>query len=145
MNGCIASGKLDAAKKTPEQIHIGAMTTFMMPDTPSTVCARLAVSSPRPPKVIAPSSDTAARAPGEPSIGTPNSRRAKPTSTTSSSPSSTRRAVTRAARYWWRRIGVAISRLSSLRERCTTSVKPMPHMPVPMMFMPSRPGISQSM
>ena len=76
------------------------MTTFMMPETPSIVCARLAVSSPMPPKVIAPSSDTTARLASEPSMGTPNSSRAKPTSATTSSASSTRRAVTSAARYW---------------------------------------------
>ena len=43
------------------------------------------------------------------------------------------------------RIGVAIRRFSSLRVRAWTTEKPMPHIPVPMMFMPRRPGISQSM
>ena len=44
-----------------------------------------------------------------------------------------------------RDIGVAASRLSTRRLRAWTMEKPMPHIPVPMMFMPSRPGISQSM
>ena len=37
MNGWSASGNRDAEKKTPEKIHIGSMTRFINPDTPSTV------------------------------------------------------------------------------------------------------------
>ena len=42
-------------------------------------------------------------------------------------------------------MGVATIRFSSLRDRAITMPNPSPHMPVPMMFMPSRPGTSQSM
>ena len=48
MNGCSASGKFDEAKNTPERIHIGRMTRLSIPDSPSTVFARLAASRPMP-------------------------------------------------------------------------------------------------
>ncbi len=44
-----------------------------------------------------------------------------------------------------RGIGVATSRFSSLRVRAVTMAKLVLHIPVPMMFMPSSPGTSQSM
>ena len=49
-----------------------------------------------------------------------------------------------APRIWPRRTGAATSRFRSLPLRATTSEKPMPHMPVPMMFMPSSPGTRKS-
>ena len=42
-------------------------------------------------------------------------------------------------------MGVATRRLSSLPLRATTIEKPMPHMPVPIRFMPSSPGTRKSM
>jgi len=44
----------------------------------------------------------------------------------------------------YRSIGVALSRLSTLRRRRSTAVKPTPHMLLPMMFKPSSPGMTQS-
>jgi len=40
--------------------------------------------------------------------------------------------------------GAAIKRLRRLPLRATTSEKPMPHIPVPIRFMPSRPGTRKS-
>ena len=37
MTGSTASGKRDDEKNTPETIHIGIMTRFVMPDTASIV------------------------------------------------------------------------------------------------------------
>ena len=45
---------------------------------------------------------------------------------------------------WLRRTGAATSRFSRLPLRATTSEKPMPHMPVPIRFMPSSPGTRKS-
>jgi len=42
------------------------------------------------------------------------------------------------------RIGLATSRLSSLRIRDCTIENPMPHMLVPMIVRPTMPGMSQS-
>ena len=53
--------------------------------------------------------------------------------------------MTSDARKCERRMGVAIIRFSSLRDRDATMPNPSPHMPEPMMFMPSRPGTIQSM
>ena len=44
-----------------------------------------------------------------------------------------------------RDIGVAIRRLSSFLRRASTMAKPTPQMLPPMMFMPSRPGMTKSM
>lgn len=46
MSGCTASGNLADEKKTPEEIHIGSMTTFMRPDTTSTLRGRAEISKP---------------------------------------------------------------------------------------------------
>ena len=43
----------------PEKIHIGTITRFMMPETPSIVRGRAAVSRPRPLNASAPSSEIA--------------------------------------------------------------------------------------
>ena len=37
MNGCIASGKFEDEKNTPESSHIGSITRFTRPETASTV------------------------------------------------------------------------------------------------------------
>ena len=58
----------------PEKIHIGTITRFMMPETPSMVRGRAAVSRPRPLKASAPSSDTAMSSTSEPRSGTPSTK-----------------------------------------------------------------------
>ena len=92
MAGCIASGNRDEEKKTPEQIHIGTITTFIRPETPSTVLGRLATSSPSPAKVAAPSSTTSATAVNEPRTGTPKTSQANTSTDTTSSVRKTSRA-----------------------------------------------------
>ena len=49
-----------------------------------------------------------------------------------------------APRMWLRRAGAATRRLSRLPFRAMTSAKPIPHMPVPMRFIPSSPGTRKS-
>ena len=78
MSGWTASGNLEEEKNTPEKIHIGSMTTFMMPDTPSTVRGRAASSSPSEANARAESMQIPARTTSEPRTGTPNTITAKP-------------------------------------------------------------------
>ena len=70
----MAAGKRSVEKKMPEKIHIGTITRFMSPDTPSMVLGRAAVSSPRPLKARAPSSDTAESSSTDPRMGTSRTR-----------------------------------------------------------------------
>ena len=74
MKGWIAAGKRSVEKKIPENTHIGTITRFITPETPSIVRGRAAVSRPRPVKASAPSSDTATSAMSEPRIGTPSTK-----------------------------------------------------------------------
>ena len=55
------------------------------------------------------------------------------------------RESTNDARYCGRDIGVAISRLSRCFRRASTIANPSPQMPLPIRFMPSRPGTTKSM
>ena len=61
MSGCTASGNRDDEKNTPEKIHIGSITRFMSPDTPSTVRGRAASSRPSEANASAESRQTPAR------------------------------------------------------------------------------------
>ena len=74
----------------------------------------------------------------------PSTKAPKISGTPASGARNTRRPPTCASRYSRFRIGLAISRLSSFRIRVCTTEKPMAHMLVLMMFMPTMPGISQS-
>ena len=55
----MAAGKRSVEKKIPEKIHIGTMTRFMMPETPSIVVGRAAASRPSPLNDSAPTSEIA--------------------------------------------------------------------------------------
>ena len=83
-NGIMASGKREYEKNVPDKIHIGSITRFISPETPSIVFARLATSRPSPanandPSTVIPASDT-----NEPRTATPNSSQPNPTSATTS-------------------------------------------------------------
>src|SRR5215471_7995106 len=67
ISGWTIFGKRSYEKKTPEKIHIGIMTRLMRPLTLSIFCARLAVSSPTPPKVSDPIAAINAIEPTDPS------------------------------------------------------------------------------
>jgi CNT family concentrative nucleoside transporter len=75
-NGWTASGNRLVEKNVPDSSHIGSMTTFIRPETPSIVWTRLATRRPSPAKVAPPSPATAATAIHEPRIGTSNAQRA---------------------------------------------------------------------
>ena len=55
MNGCSSCGKRSDEKNVPDNSHIGSMTKFIKPDTPSIVVGRAAMSNPIPEKVNPPS------------------------------------------------------------------------------------------
>ena len=131
MNGWAASGKFVTAKNTPLQTHMGTITTFMMPETPSMVRARHAVRSPRPPKARAPTRATTTRVAKRPSFPTPKTQAANPRSAVISRARNASRDMTSDARKCERRMGVAIIRFSSLRDRATTMPKPSPTCPSP--------------
>src|SRR5262245_16482265 len=48
--GCKKSGNLAYEKKVPDSSHIGSMTRFIIPETPSIVLGRDATSNPTPAK-----------------------------------------------------------------------------------------------
>src|SRR5690606_20011276 len=79
MKGWNAAGKFEAAKNTPEKIHMGSITRLASPDTPSTVVARAATSRPSAPNVSEARSAIPASASHEPRIGTPNASIPNPT------------------------------------------------------------------
>ena len=146
MNGCAASGKFDDEKNTPESSHIGSITTFISPDTASMVRGARRDQQPEPrerkraeqrqrrhqPQRARP---TSRRTPAS-----PNTSSAATSSTRNTEPRQQVREQVVAAPH--RRRHQALEQLARAR---LTIEKPMPHRPVPMMFMPSRPGISQSM
>ena len=103
--------------------------------------ARLATRRPRPAKDTAPSRQTPATSASEPRTA----RRRRNGRTAGAPPRRRERAGAeqRASRYSRRRIGVATSRLRSLRLRAWTIAKPTPHSPPLMRFMPSSPGQQQ--
>ena len=80
-----------------------------------------------------------------PRKGTPNTSHPKVAITTISVVRIRMRESRYDARYSARDMGDAISRFSSLRRRASTMLNPMPHIPSPIMFMPSRPGSRKSM
>src|SRR4029079_1066729 len=84
MTGCAAAGKFVEAKNTPDSTHIGIITRFVSPDTPSVVRARDAISSPSPPNESDDATQITASAGSEPRTGTPNISTALPTITTTS-------------------------------------------------------------
>src|SRR6185312_4670732 len=108
MKGCMACGKLDAEKNTPENTHIGSIIRFMSPDAPSTVRTREAPSRPIAPKVSDAIRQMKASAAHEPRAGTPKTSTPKPKSVTTSKQRSVKRDSRNDARYSARRIGVAI-------------------------------------
>ena len=63
-------------KEDPENTHIGTITRFITPETPSMVRGREAASRPRPLNASAPSSATPRAAAPIPRIGTPSTNRA---------------------------------------------------------------------
>ena len=71
MNGCATSGKFDEAKNTPDSSHIGIITMFIHPETPSMVVARVEMSSPSPENASAPSRTSPATSAIEPTGATP--------------------------------------------------------------------------
>ncbi len=85
-----------------------------------------------------------ARTTREPRTGTPKAITAKPTSSATSTIRKVSRDRTNDARNWGRDIGVAVSRLSRCFRRASTIANPNPQMPLPMRFMPSRPGTTKS-
>ena len=145
MTGCAASGKLADEKKTPDSTHWGSIATFISPEAASMVRARETTSS----ASAANDSDaTRAIAPSctiEPRTGTSKASIANPSTTAISSTRKTSRESTKESRYSRRDIGVATRRFSRCLRRASTIEKPIPHMPPPMMFMPSRPGMRKSM
>ena len=145
MNGCTTLGKFADEKKTPENIHIGSMMKFIMPDTASVVRARDALRSPSPPNETAASTQINSNVPGDPRKGTPNAQWPNPRSVTISRSRKTRREQRNEKRYCARDIGVAISRLSSFLLRAVTIANPRPQMLEPIRFIPSRPGMRKSM
>ena len=134
------------AKNTPDSTHIGSITTFSRPDTASIVRARLLTSSARPPNDSAPITESAASASNRAAHGDaerdPAEADRAPPSRGRETPAGSGRARRGSAHF---DIGVATSRFSSFLVRALTIEKPTPHRPVLMMFMPSRPGTSQSM
>src|SRR5580704_17667448 len=66
ISGWVAAGNRSDEKKMPESIHIGSMTTFINPETASTVFARLTTNRPRPENIVAPSTTRTATVPYEP-------------------------------------------------------------------------------
>src|SRR5581483_4973103 len=99
MKGCMARGKLEDEKKTPENTHIGSITRFMSPEAPSTVRARDATRSPIAPKVSEARRQTTASCTTDPRSGTPKTSTPKPSSVTTSSKSHVRREKRNEARY----------------------------------------------
>jgi hypothetical protein len=81
----------------------------------------------------------------EPRIGTSKRNIDEPISTATSTTSRTIRERRYESKYSARDIGVAMSRLRRCFRRWSTMGNPSPQMPPPMMFMPSRPGITKSM
>ena len=144
-NGWMTAGKRSEEKKIPENTNIGSITRFMRPETVSIFEVRLATRRPMPEKENPPSSASSAIDPIEPCTTMWKTSRPKTSSIASCRKTTLIRLVIMAARKSVRRIGVAISRLRSLRERISTSTKPTPHIPPLMMFMPSMPGIRKSM
>ena len=69
----------------------------------------------------------------------------KPNSVTTSKNNIVRRDSRNDARYSGFGMGVAMRRLSSFFLRASTIAKPMPQMPLPIKFMPNRPGMTKSM
>src|ERR1700739_1358062 len=106
------AGKRLAEKKTPERIHIGSMTTFMSPETPSVVRARDATSNPRPENDMDISTQRNTTSNIDPRNGTPKTSHAKPRKATTSTTSITSRDSRKDIRYCQRGIGEATSRLS---------------------------------
>src|ERR1700741_1300031 len=106
------AGKRLAEKKTPERIHIGSMTTFMRPGTPSVVGARHATSKPRPENDREFSTQRNASPNIDPRNGTPKTSHAKPRKATTSTTSITSRDSRKDIRYCQRGIGEATRRLS---------------------------------
>src|SRR5262245_55723492 len=72
MKGWKTSGNLEAEKNVQERSHIGSITRFMRPETPSMVLGLAETNSPRPAKDIAPTSATRTRSKNEPCTETPN-------------------------------------------------------------------------
>ena len=60
----------------PEKIHIGTMKRFIMPEIASIVLARLAIKSPMPENIVAPSSINSVTANTLPWFTTPKAYRA---------------------------------------------------------------------
>ena len=141
-SGCSASGKRSAEKKIPEQMNIGIMTTFMSPVTVS-----IAGGPRRDQQADARERERAQdgheqRPPAnEPRTGRSNAKwpkaRRKPTSIDAEHhPDHHVRGeeVARGAAAW--RAGASSSRLM----RMSTRLKPMPHIPPLIRFMPIMPG-----
>src|SRR5260370_29670155 len=84
MAGCKNAGNLDAEKKMPQRSHIGSMTRFINPDTPSIIFGLDATSNPMPAKVSAPIRATAARSTMRPWTDTPKAIHAKATTAATS-------------------------------------------------------------
>src|SRR6266550_1892634 len=83
-NGIIASGKRAYEKNVPDRIHIGSITRFINPDTPSIVLALLATSNPSPANAKAPRIVMPASVKNDPRTATPNNSQPNPTSATTS-------------------------------------------------------------
>ena len=80
----------------------------------------------------------------EPRTGTPRASEANRSRAPASGTRKIKRDKSCAPRRWLRRTGEATRRFSRLPWRATTSENPIPQMPVPMRFMPSRPGTRKS-
>ncbi len=98
-----------------------------------------------PPKQRAPRAPIANTAKGEPRKGTPKASRPKPRTKIASTTMNTMRMSTIEPRKSLRRMGVATRRFRSFLMRMSTRLKPTPHIPPLMMFMPRMPGIRKSM
>ncbi len=116
----------------------------MRPETPSTVFARDAMRSPSALKASAERRQIAASSRNEPRKGTPNASAPNPSSVTTSRIRKKSRENRNESRYSLRDIGVAMKRLRRRLLRESTMANPIPHTPLPMRFIPSRPGMTKS-
>src|SRR5687767_129593 len=94
MNGCSTWGKRSDEKNVPDSNHIGSMTKFIKPETPSIVVGRAAMSSPIPEKVNPPNTVTKARLSHDPRTVKPKASHAKTITAATSSTRNTRREST---------------------------------------------------
>src|SRR5262249_57239324 len=87
------SGNLAYEKKVPDSSHIGSITRFIIPDTPSIVFGREATSSPTPAKDSDPISATMPRLTIEPWTATPKTTQPKMTTIATSNDRKTSRDI----------------------------------------------------